>query len=356
MKEELPLESLQNPGALLDMRSEEEKAQDYHFSEIVSAVEPVNWIEKPQSQWRKFPIFSQNGSGSCVAQTLRKLLGIYVWIRTGVWVDLSASHIYQRRANRPAPGMAGTDAFSIGQKGTTLEQFAPSENMTDAQMDSVNVIPFMQKIGESFKLGAYITVSPTDIDTIASIIQKTGKGVMVWFYFDNSGEWIDVPEVHNPNLDLYASTTNRHSVTAVDFTLYKGKKALIIDDSWGLARAMNGQRVITEDFFKARNFFAAHFQNFAFEQVTEKPKHTFTKPFEFGSRSDDVKALQDILKYENLYPTNTESTGYYGTITAAGVLKWQTQHAVAPASEITPLAGRRVGAKTIAALNQIYGQ
>lgn len=354
MAEETSIENLPNPGVLLDLRSPEEKAKDYRFAEIVSAIEPVNWIEKPQNTWRKFPIFNQNGSGSCVAQTLRKLYGVYIWLNTGVYVDISASHIYQRRSNKPGTGMSGTNAFDIAQKGTTLEQFAPSEKMNDAQMDNIKVLPFMEKIGETFKLGTYITVSPTDIDTVASIIQKTGKAVMVWFYFTYP-EWTNTPTVLDPNLNLSAPSTLRHSVAAVDFTLVNGKKALIIDESWGLGTALDGQRIITEDFFKARNWFAAHFQNFAFEQVSEKPKYTFTTPLEFGSTSADVKALQNILKYENLYPTNVESTGYYGSITAAGVLKWQTQHNVAPASELVPLAGRRVGTKTVTALNQIYG-
>lgn len=330
------LENLPNPGVLPDTRTDEERAKDYHFSEIVSAIEPVIWIEKPQSEWRKFPIFSQNGSGSCVAQTLRKLYGVYLWLKTGVWVDISASHIYQRRVNRPAPGMGGTNAFDIAQKGTTLEQFAPSENMTDAQMDSVNVIPFMEKIGETFKLGNYITVSPTDIDTIASIIQKTGKGVMVWFYFKYD-EWTNVPTILHPALEERASSTLRHSVSAVDFTLYQGKKALIIDDSWGITTAINGQRVITEDFFNARNFFAAHFQNFAFEQVDVKPSYNET-----------IVSLQDCLKAEGLFPTNTSSSGIYGPITIKAVNAFQVKYGLAI------IGTGIVGPLTKAKLHELY--
>lgn len=346
------IEQLPNPGALIDTRTEAEKSKDYLFPELVSAIEPVIWIEKPQSDWRKFPIFSQNGSGSCVAQTLRKLYGVYLWLKTGVWVDISASHIYQRRVNRPSPGMGGIDVFQIGQKGTTLEQFAPSENMTDAQMDSMNVIPFMEKIGETFKLGSYIKISPTDIDTIASIIQKTGKAVMVWFYFTYN-EWTNIPTVVDSTLNLNNQNTLKHSVSAVDFTMWQGKKALVIDDSWGLSAAMSGQRVITEDFFNARNFFAAYFQNFAFEEEP-KPKWTFTKILQFEETNADVKALQGILKHEGLFPTNTTSTGFYGSITAKAVLAWQKKHAIAPIEELDSLAGRRVGQKTINKLNEIY--
>ena len=327
-----------NPGALLDTRTEEERANDYKFSEIASAIEPVVWVEKSQSQWRKFPIFSQDGSGSCVAQTLRKLYGVYLWLNTGVWVDLSASHIYQRRVNKPAGGMSGVDAFKIAQAGTTLEQFAPSENMSDSQMDAVKVIPFMEKIGEAFKLGAYVIVSPTDIDTIASIIQKTGKAVMVWFYFTYP-EWTNVPTVKYPNLSLTAQSTLRHSVAAVDFTLYQGKKALIIDDSWGNTTAMNGQRVITEDFFKARNWFAAHFQNFAFEESSD-----VIKPRYDGS----IISLQKCLRHEGLFPTNIAFTENLGPITKSAISKFQIKYGLSATGTGT------VGPLTKAKLKELY--
>ena len=336
MHNEPPIEQLPNPGVLLDTRTEAEQAKDYKFAEIVSAVEPVVWTEKPQSSWRKFPIFSQNGSGSCVAQTLRKLYGVYLWLKTGVWVDLSASHIYQRRVNRPQGGMGGDDAFKIAQKGTTLEQFAPSENMSDSQMDAVNVIPFMEKIEETFKLGAYVTVSPADIDTVASIIQKTGKAVMIWVYFKYD-EWGNVPTVLYPTLDRSLQSTSRHSIAAVDYTLYQGKKALIIDESWGLTTAINGQRIITEDFFNARCFFVAHFQNFAFEQVDVKPHY-----------DESITSFQDCLKAEGLFPTNVVSTGFYGAITIKAVNAFQLKYGLATIGTGT------VGPKTKAKLHELY--
>lgn len=343
---EIPIEDLPDPGALIDTRTEVAKAKDYKFGEIVSAIEPVVWVEKPQSVWRKFPISNQNGSGSCVAQTLRKLYGVYIWLNTGSYVDISASHIYQRRSNRPAGGMGGEDVFTIGQKGTTLNDFAISDNMTDSQMDSVVVKPFMEKVGETFKLGKYIVVSPTDIDTIASIIQATSKAVMVWFYFKRD-EWTNIPTVLYSDLDRYASTTARHSLAAVDFTLlgqsnipdypqFWGKKSLIIDESWGLTTAMNGQRIITEDFFTARNFFAAHFMNFAFEEAT------ILKP----SYNTSVVSLQNCLKFEGLFPVNVESTGVFGPITTKAVKAFQLKYGIDQVGTVGP--------KTRAKLLELY--
>jgi len=340
-------EELKELGALIDVRTEEAKKKDYRFEEVVASVAPVNWIEKPV--WRKFPIFNQNGSGSCVAQTLRKMAGVYIWLKTQVFIALSASHIYQRRSNKPAAGMSGVNVFEVGQKGITLEEFAPSENMSDAQMDAVQVLPFMEEVGKVFKLGNYLVVPIKDIDTIASIIQTTGKAVMVWFYFQGD-EWGNVPVVKNPNLTP-ENAPARHSIAAVDFTLYNGEKAIIIDESWGQGTALNGQRIITESFFKQRNFFAAHFMNFAFEIApVAKPKYTFTKDLQFEMTDPDVKALQDVLKYEGLFPANAESTGYFGAITKKGVQDWQIKHKI-----VSSGAGfGRVGPLTRAKLNSIY--
>ena len=352
-------EETQNLGALIDSRPESEKEKDYRLEEIVASVAPVEWIEKKESEWRKFPIFDQNGSGSCVAQTARKMLGVYCQLKGGGFVPLSASHIYQRRVNRPDGGMIADDCFKIMQKGTTLELFAQSEKLSDSKMDAVVVSEFDAKIGEAFKIGNYVVAGAKDIDLVASLIQQTGKAVMVWFYFKND-EWKAVPEIKYPDLSLTGSSTARHSVAAVDFTLYKGKKALIIDDSWG-PNAGNGagQRIITEDFFKERNWFVAHFMNFSFEEnkkddTISKPKYTFTKDLEFSDTyktDSDVIALQDILKYEGFFPINTDSTGYFGSITKKAVQQFQTKYSIAIPSD--PGYGR-VGPKTRAKLNELY--
>lgn len=351
-------------GALVDTRPPSEQMKDYLFAEAVSAAEEVEWIEKKPEQWRKFPIYDQNGSGSCVAQTMAKLLGILYWLRNAEYVHFSATDLYQRRANKPQGGMAGVDAFDIARKGVTLEVLAPSQKLTDEQMDSVKIEAYKREVGDVFKIENYLVMPSGDIDTIASTIQKTGKGVMVWFYFSDGlspKEWTAVPEIKHPNLALSGSKTARHSVTAVDFTLYNGKKSLIIEDSWGIDAAMKGQRVITEDFFAARNFFAAYPIAFNFEENDNKddrPAHTFGVDMEFSptpTYKAEVVHLQEVLKYEGMFPRNIESTGYYGSITAKAVDVFQRKHRVAAVEELNQLQGRRVGEKTRKVLNEKYG-
>lgn len=343
-------------GAVIDTRPEDKKQKDFLQKEVVAAAAPVNWVEKPQASWRKFPIFNQDGSGSCVMQTQCKELGILRFLKDGVYVHFSAADGYQRRINRPESGMGAIDARSIAANGITLEVLAPSQNMSDAQMDAVVVEPYKHQVGDVFKVPNYLAITELDIDAVASTIQTTGKGVMVWFYF-KIDEWTEHPVVKYPGLQLTAGDTLRHSVCAVDFTLVNGKKCLIIEDSWGTSFGMAGQRIIDEDFFKARNWYRSYLVNFKFDEaIVPKPFHVFTDVLEFGQTNDHIKSLQDILKYEGMFPLNGASTGYYGAITAKGVLQWQKKHNVAPPSELDPLQGKRVGPKTITALNMIYGQ
>jgi hypothetical protein len=332
--------NLQN-GALLDTRTEEEKNKDYKFSEIVTSTNPVVWTEKISTSWRKFPIFNQDSSGSCVAQTMAKIMGVMYWLKNQVYVHFSATHIYQRRSNKPQGGMSGVEVFDIAKKGVTLEVLTPSQDMNDTQMDGIKIEGYKEDVGKIFKLGNYIVGPTKDLETIASIIQTTGKAVMVWYFFSYP-EWTDVPEIKNATLDLNAQGTCRHSVTAVDWTLYQGKKCLIIEDSWGPNYGKGGQRIITEDFHNTRNWFVAHPMNFQFEisEIPETVTFQFTLNMKFGDKNNDVMELQKRLQILGYYPINSATTGYFGSVTKASVVKYQKAHNLTPDGSVGPLTRR----------------
>lgn len=347
---------VKQPGALIDERPLKEREKDIQFSEIVAAANPVIWKQKTHSEVRRFPIFDQGTSGSCVAQTGKKMIGVYAYLKTGSFFPVSASHIYKRRSNRPYAGMNANDVFAIMSKGVTPAVFARDEKMSDTEMDSVEITPFAENAGTAFKTGEQINLHTGNIDEVASVIQSTGKAVMVWFYF-TVDEWTSRPKVTNDNLELRGEKTSRHSVAAVDFTLTSdGKRALVIDDSWGPTAGNGaGQRIVDEDFFRARNFYSGHFMNFSFENgENKKPSYRFDRDLEFKAivtYDRDVVALQDCLKFEGLFPFNTESTGYYGIVTKRAVGSFQAKYDIARVGD----AGYgRVGPKTRAKLNQIY--
>lgn len=345
-------------GANIDVRTLGEKSLDYKQSEVVATYDPVVWREKAQSEWRKFPIMNQNGSGSCVAFTAAKCLSIMYWLRTGEYVPFSPRHIYYRRSNKPAAGMNANDCWKICKEGVTLEVLLKSENMTDTQMDTLSLESYHKKTAEAFQLANWLEVDGADIDEVfervASTIQKTGKGVMVWFYF-LVREWTVTPTIDTPNLSLVGTDTARHSVCAVDFCLINGKKHLIIDDSWGTSYGAAGQRAISIDFFKTRNWYAAYPTNFTFESGKEmfklKPAYNFTLDLEFGMTNAHVNALQFCLQYEGCFPANVGTTNYFGAITKEAVQKFQDKYNIAKPSD--PGYGR-CGPRTRAKLNELF--
>lgn len=341
-------------GALPDPRSTEDKLKDFKFKEVVATANPVSWQEKKPDQWRRFPIFNQNSSGSCVAQTSAKEMGILRWLKDGIYVHFSATDIYQKRINKPSAGMVAYDARSIISKsGATLELLTPSQNMSDEQMDAVAIANYKRQIGDVFKVSNYVELPAGDIETVASTIQTTSKGVMVWFWFKSS-EWTDYPKATS---NVNFNTALHHSVTAVDYCLINGKKHIIIEDSWGPNFGLTGQRAISEDFFKKRNYYASYLTQFKFDDpvdpITPKPSFVFKKLLKFGMENKDVAALQDALRYFGHFPTNINPSNYYGAVTAKAVLEWQKKNNVAPMAELTELAGRTFGQKSVNKMNQM---
>lgn len=357
----------------------EEKQQNYAFAEIVASADPVRWYEKKQPNgeqydlndktWRKFPTQDQDGSGSCVAQTMKKLMGIIAYIKYKIYIKFSAAHIYMRRSNKnvgDGQGMIATDVYKIAQDGVTFEELMPSEKKSEAQLNALYETELHKNV--KIAIGNYIFLPIRDIDTIASVIQKTLKGVMTWYKFHYK-EWKDVPKVLDNN------PPNHHSVAAVDYTLYKGEKAIVIDESWGEDTAMDGQRVITERFLKERNTHVSYPMDFSFDikQAPEPEKRLFTKPLVFieldpdtqlikdeykaihEAQKADVIRLQDILKKEGIMPTNIDSTGLYYTLTKKAVKAFQLKYSVASLQELNEVDGKRVGDKTLAKLNALYG-
>ena len=308
-------------GANLDTRSAERKALDYTFNEIVTSAEAVNWFAKPDEQIREFPVLDQSFSGSCVAQTIAKMAMVHLWLREQSFLPFSATGIYTHRSNKPQGGMIGVESFDIWREhGIPLEALVPSQQMGNQAMDAQKIDKRETEIAKYFGISNHIGVDTADIELVASIIQKTNKPVMLWYYF-NHDEWSLTTPVVKRDISLYAGSTSRHSVTAVDFTLLSsGEKALVIEDSshfGGYTR-----RFVTQDFHEKRNFFARYGMNFMYEEVLI-PRNKLSKTLRMGMRDSEVVILQDFLKSQKLFPTNTDSTGYFGAITKKAVQGFQ---------------------------------
>lgn len=105
-------------------------------------------------------------------------------------------------------------------------------------------------------------------------------------------------------------------------------------------------------------FGALNFTPDAFEGYVKPPApvHRFTRDLEYGMRNDaDVRALQDILKYEGLLAEHIPSTGNYLEETRKSVLAYQKRYnLITPYQEWT-YRGKYCYQITRAHLNSRYG-
>lgn len=333
-------------GAAEDQRSQEEIKKDYPHDEMLgeAVVTQIEWKEKPESEWVKLGKREQDGSSSCGGQAGAK--GDTFFTKN----EMSAV-IYRMRKNYPGEGMWLQDIGDIlVKKGTTLESLCTSQNMTEQQMNNI-VVPNNLPL----KIDSYYFLpigTKLDMDLIAKALDK-GHPVIVLTAFKNS-EWRAIPTVNDNQETLYG-----HFVTAIpgNYTLYKGEKAVVIDDSTGNWSTLNdaGQRILTETWLKQRcNGLMALVPKPLDPPPIPTPKK-FSTPLEYGMmKNPDVKALQDILKLEGCMRPSVPSTGNYLEITRQGVLKFQRKWQVAPPEELAVVNGKRVGSKTIAKLNFLY--
>ncbi|MDD5065212.1 MAG: hypothetical protein PHQ35_10710, partial [Phycisphaerae bacterium] len=308
-------------GVVEDPRTDEEKKKDYKESEIACAPTPFIWKEKPEAEWRKFPILFQDSSSSCVAQAVAKALGIENFIEEGKFVNYSARDIYTRRANYPDEGMWFQNAMDIGHNiGSTFEQLMPSQGLSETMMNiSSDRTPLCEIAGKIGRGGNYISL-PIDIDSIASIVESQGKGVVLGVRF-GPNEWFGkkVPEV------LGNDKRWGHGTCVTNATLYNGKKALVIEDSAYYDANKESIRIITEDWFKAgRITFAGYYSYLRNDGLDNKPSYNFARDLEYGMESDpDVVKLQECLAYLKFFPSGQSFTGNFFGITLKAVKLFQ---------------------------------
>lgn len=319
-------------GALLDTRTVKEKEiEDINFKDIVASVNAVNWTVKTP---RSFPSYNQNYTLACGANALAKALGIAYSHCYGIYIPFSRVDIYQRRINAPGGGMSLWDMFDIASKGVTLEQLTPGNFRNDEELDKAVIESFKKEIGAVFKTtgGVYL---PNDIEQIASVIQTTGKGVILLTYFLSS-EWsVSFPKIQNRILKSNDPSSLRHFVVAVDFMLRDGKKYLVIEDSalfGGLDR-----RFLSEDWIKNRVVSAAYPMNFRFsEGANARPSYD----------GITIISLQQCLRFEGIFPNNISLVESLGPITKNALEAFQKKY-------VLPVT-RMIDTQTKNKLHQLY--
>lgn len=331
-----------------DDRTLQEKSQDYKWDELNVLGAVVLEERMPVAYTPR----NQDGSGSCVAQTTAKMLEIWDYKHDKEATVYSAAPIYQNRSNRPATGMVGVEALSLAVKGNVyLESDVPSQNINDPDIDK-SPIDVLKRRVEHPNGYVVLPILPIRFDAVVQEVLTSGA-VMVWFKSDYQ-EWCkNVPMQINDNEGV------RHSVCAVDAVSFKGNDYIIIEDSWGTWENNSDiplhprQRAISREFLKIHCYFAAAFTSFEFEGGAA-PKYTWKLPMKYGQTSDDIKAWQEMLKYEKFFPSNQDVTGYFGGITAKATQAWQIAHKLYDFQNETDMRRIVAGPKSIAEANRIY--
>ncbi len=298
-----------------DNQTELEKSKNYKLEEILTASgpAPVVWLEK--KVWNSYPIRDQDGSSQCVKMTESKEKSIILNQKYNEYVEFSSSFGYQQRANPDVLGCGSVDIYNVFPKiGDVYETLMPSQKMSEKEVMALPRPKYLADLARTYNFKRIEL--PIDFETVASTIQATGKGVMVWFKFSNA-EWTDIPQV------LPQPITSGHSVCAVDYTLKNGKKYLVIDDSWGLAKAIKGQRLISEEYFKARCFLASYLIDFKIQNNDTVPERPH---FVVGS----VSKAKDCLKWEGLFPGNVPSNDVADNIFRTALIAYQKRYNILP--------------------------
>ena len=328
-------------GLLPDNRKPEEREKDYLTCELLEA-EPITWIDfeqwkqKPEIQkmLNELPVYSQNGSSSCVSQSIALIATINNWKEEGKAIKFSARGIYARRSNKPNEGMRFYDAAELFRKyGAVPEPLLPSQDLNEEQMNKLDdYLPSYDLIGKIYAPTNYFWVNSFDeIVQIASRNYPVQIGVRF-----GPGEWDYVVPRIITSYTLFDLKFG-HSIVVLPYSyfLYGGKRAVFIQDSWNYGRGLNGRRILTEDWFQGARFMGGlwyeDINNFAVFNASpaQLPKYQWTRDLYVGSRGEDVKMLQlalGMIKDEQgyLFPLISQvPTGYYGGLTRNAVLRYQ---------------------------------
>lgn len=317
-------------GALIDERpAAQREAEDIKIEQVAKALVPVTWTEIPKEKVRFYGMWIQNqtGKSDCVAETRRKLKRILFFVNKGLTLDFSAVAFYRKRSNYPRPGMIATDAMKLdSEQGMTLDALVPSEPVTtEAAANALQPEAFNDEVAKVFRTADVdVVFDPGDLDAPAGTIQKTRKGVMMWF-FATYAEWSqEVPTIIDKLLTSpsHPRAVVVHSVPGIEPAIYKGKQGVWIDDSahfGGFSR-----RFITREFYEKRNFWASYPITFKFEVGTgSKPKYDKT-----------IISVQKILRYEGMFPTNIDYVENLGPVTRKGLREFQAKYKLPETGEL----------------------
>ena len=331
------------------------KQTDYRIEELFAALPAFNWrpLVDPKPL---FPMKQQDGSSSCVCQSISKALGVLEYYENGGYRDLSPRFIYAQRPNTPQAGMIFRDGLDIAIKqGAPLESLLPSYGKGETEMNGLaDLKEDAKQIAQVYKGKNYAYCDST-FDTIASLLEQKVP-VVIGIKGSNAG-WSNPPNgiVRPPrtfeSIWYHGLVIVPEGKNGKNCGIINGKKAFVFDNSWGDDWALNGQGIITEDYPILWNYNLLNLPDNWRDAVPEsiaKPKHRFDVALGYGMKNNpEVVLLQQALKWLGMFPKDTPMTGNYYSITSKAVETFQTTYGIS--------VNGNVGIATMAKLSEIFG-
>ena len=307
---------------------------------------------------------NQNNVGSCASQAGSLALAINNYIEDKVFHKFSSKPIYARRRNKPSAGMYMDDLAKICRDyGTIPETLYPSQNDTEANMSNLDdYLTAFESMAKVLRVKNYFWLyQTTNIDSFAQIVSM-GKPVVMTVIFGDGEFGTIAPEVKAVPVKY------GHAITILPnaFFTYQGKKAVLIQNSWGDFRYYGGRQILTEDWFvKNRVICGIWFSDIdnlsVFNEQQATIKYQWMKDLYVGCVGEDVNKLQlalSTIKDNNgfLFPLATQvATNYFGGITRQAVCRFQELY---KDEILTPLglasATGYVGESTRKKLNKLF--
>lgn len=328
-----------------------EDIRDIHISSVQA---PVTIPSSYKSDISMLDVENQKAHGTCVGQAITKLVEFYWYRRFKSLTKLSARSLYIRsKALDGIPNLQGTiprvAANVVVKEGIATDTFVPDNNdLSYTDYMAFNIDDSVKANMGSQKLPGYVFVTPTFQEIKQAIYQN---GVVTG----------SLPVDNNWFLGVIKRVFD---IIGYHYTLWYGydEYGIYARNSWGtgwVGKALN--LVIPQgDFY----FLWADYQDrardiIAFTDIpkeilenVKKVRYQFTSTMNLGDKSNAVLELQKRLGEEGLWPITSQKTGYYGTVTAEAVYKYQTKYKVAPQTVLDELLGRTCGPATIKELNK----
>lgn len=317
---------------------EPQNAMVASFGDIVADLPVFDWnkgfdIRKKRSMSLK----DQNGSGSCGGQASSYLTEAIHG------TEHSARSIYAKCF------VQGGGSSAYGLMNTIVNIGVATESQVTSYENGLPPSEAFMETDYPAVVGPYKGQKPVYVDTNSfdklAIAVLQNNGIVIGLSGMNNGTWLSADPLP-PTLPPHDKSFWNHWVYVGFAGMRNGRKCLGFKNSWGNI-GDNGWQYIYEDYLPY--IWSAWSMVY---QSSTKPKYNFTTSMKFGQSSKDIKALQDVLRYEGLF--NNASTGYYGALTASAVDAFQRKYAVDKIANLNILQGKQVGPKTITKLNELY--